>query len=228
VLQGNVVEAARRARVSHIVKLSMLGASLDSPIGLARWHAETERQIEASAIPFTHVRPHSFMQNTLLFAPTIRAEGKFYAPMKDAHISMVDVRDVACVCAAVLTSPGPHVGKVYEVTGPQALSYGDVAQMLTLSTGRRVQYVDLPFEAARDAMLSAGTPEWLVGDMLKMYEGFVAGAGSYVTHVVAEVGKKDPRPFALFAREFAAYFGAPEAPSPSLAGQSGSKRPGSA
>lgn len=199
-LQGNVIRAARQAGVRHVVKMSVIGASLESPVALARWHALTEKELESSGLPYTHLRAHFFMQNVLMFSPSIARQNVFHAPMGDGAISMVDLRDVAAVAAAVLTQSG-HEGKAYEVTGPEALSFWDVAAKLSVAVGRSIQYVDVPVEHARREMRASRMPDWLAESLLGMYGLFRAGCGAAVTNVVREVAGRVPRTFDAFAHE---------------------------
>jgi uncharacterized protein YbjT (DUF2867 family) len=203
--QGQAVLAAQAAGVRHIVKLSALGADLDASISVARWHAHTEKQIEASGLAWTHLRPHYFMQNLLTFAPTIATEGKLYAPMRDGTIGLVDARDVAAVAVAVLTSD-EHAGKVYEITGPESLSFDDLAATIGAATGRQVTYVDIPPSEAEKAMVAAGVPDWMADALVGLYGILSAGHASITTQVVPEVTGQPARTFAAFARENAKLF----------------------
>jgi uncharacterized protein YbjT (DUF2867 family) len=204
-LQGNVVAEARRAGVRHLVKLGAAGTSLDSPIAIARAHAQTERDIEASGIPSTFLRPTLFMQFMLTHAPTIKAQGAFYLPLRDGKVAMVDVRDIAAVAAEVLTRPG-HEGKAYTLTGPEAVSMSEVAATLTSVLGRPVTYVDVPPDAARQAMLAQGIPAWFVEDLLKLMDGFASGYGATVSPDVQDVTGSPGRTFGRLARDFAQVF----------------------
>lgn len=204
-IQGRVVDAARAAGVKHVVKLSALGADEKSPINLAQWHGRTEKRIEKSGIAWTHIQPHFFMQNTLMFAPTVKAQGAIYAPMKDGRISLVDVRDIAAVAAKVLTSPG-HEGKRYAVTGPEALSFGQIAEKISRAIGKPVKYVDVPPADARKAMLAAGFPDWLADGLLGLYAVFSAGHAAAVSGTVREVTGGPGISFDKFAQDHAAVF----------------------
>ena len=133
------------------------------------------------------------------------AQGNLYAPMKDGKISLVDVRDIAAVAAVVLTEAG-HAGKTYDITGPEALSYADIAEKLAVAMGQKVTYVDIPLEVARQNMLAMGFPEWLADDFMVMYEVFSAGYAAEVSPVVAQVAKKEPITFSQFAQDYAAAF----------------------
>jgi uncharacterized protein YbjT (DUF2867 family) len=204
-LQGNFIEAAKRAGPVHIVKISGLGTALDSPVRSGRWHAQTEAQLEASGLPFTHLRPLFFMQNILRFAQVIARTGEFDAALGQGKIAMVDVRDVAAVAAAALTMDG-HTGKAYTITGPEALSYADVAEKLSLAIGKPVFYRDVPLAVIRQRLLEAGMPEWHVGVQLDFHTTLREGGASSVTDTVETVTGKPPRSFEQFAREHATLF----------------------
>ncbi|HZE89355.1 MAG TPA: SDR family oxidoreductase [Verrucomicrobiae bacterium] len=204
-LQGNLVVAAKKSGVKHIVKMSALGAALNSPSALARWHAQTENQIEKSGMAFTHLRPHFFMQNVLMFAPTIAKDGSMYAPMRDGRIGLVDTRDIAAVAAVALTGPG-HEGKAYDITGPEALSFADLAAKVGAATGRSVKYVDVPPAAAKQAMLGMGMKEWMADNMIAIYGGFAEGHAAAVTDIVPRVTGRPGRTFDQFVKEYAHAF----------------------
>jgi len=204
-MQGNLVHAAKAVGVKHIVKMSSLGAALNSPVSLGRWHAQTEAQIEKSGIPFTHLRPHFFMQNMLMFAGSIAGERAFHAPMKEGKISLVDTRDIAAVAAAVLTTPG-HEGKAYEVTGPEALSFSDLASKIGAATNRNVKYVNVSSDAAREAMRAMGMHQWMADALVSMYVIFAAGQASGVSEIVPRVTGRPGRTFDEFAKEHAHIF----------------------
>jgi uncharacterized protein YbjT (DUF2867 family) len=204
-LQGNFVEAARRAGSVHLVKLSGLGTALDSPVRSGRLHARTERQIEESGLPFTHLRPLFFMQNLLAFASEVAASGVLTAPMRDGRVAMIDARDVAAVAVATLTTPG-HAGKAYTLTGPAALSFADVAVTLSSSTGGPVTFHDQPPEARQRQLVAAGLPAWHLGLRMEFWAVLSEGGASAVTDTVQSVTGTPPRTFARFAGEYATRF----------------------
>jgi uncharacterized protein YbjT (DUF2867 family) len=205
-LQNNLVRAAREAGVRHIVKLSAIGVGgpLDS-IALGRVHRETEEEIERAGVAHTHLRPNGFMQNTLMFAQSIKSQGAFYAPFGAAKVSYVDARDVAAVAFHALTEDG-HEGKAYEITGPQALSYHDVARELSAALGREVKYVEVPIEAARAAMVSMGMNYWTADALVELFNFYKDGRADQVRDTVREVTGRDPITFAQFAKDFAQAF----------------------
>jgi uncharacterized protein YbjT (DUF2867 family) len=205
-LQGNLIKAAKTEGVRHIIKLSAIGVDRgEDSFTLARLHRETEEEIERSGIDYTHLRPNGFMQNALMFAGTIKSQGAFYAPLGDAKVSYVDARDVAAVAFSTLTKDG-HEGKAYEITGPESLAYTDVAHELSTATGREVKYVDVPMEAARQAMLGMGLSEWLADALVELFNFYRDGGAERVTNAVREVTGRAPISLAQFARDYAEAF----------------------
>src|SRR5215217_5795949 len=164
----NVIKAARESgNDPRIVRLSVHQASHDAPARNTRQHADIEDEVISSGLPYTFLRPQSFMQNTLMTARTVASEARIYQPFKDGKLGMIDARDIGEVAAKVLTEEG-HEGKAYTLTGPAAISFYDVAETLSEVLGKEVSYVDIPLEKAKEAMLDRGIPEWMV-DALNEY-----------------------------------------------------------
>ncbi len=203
-LQSNALEAARRAGARSIVKVSVAGGP-DAGTQIGRWHWSTEKQIEASGLGFTFLRPTLYMQQMLAYAPTIAARGSFSAPLGTGEIAVVDTRDVASVAVCALTEEG-HDRRIYDLTGPEALSYEAMADAISEAIGRKVTYVHVPPEYARKQMIADGVPRWLADDMIILTASFREGYGAGVTHTVAEVTKTKPRSFHQFARDYADVF----------------------
>jgi uncharacterized protein YbjT (DUF2867 family) len=178
----------------------VVAASLKNPVSLGRWHAHAEQHIEGSGVTYTHLRPHYFMQNTLAFAPSIALESRFYAPMRQGRIGLVDCRDVAAVAVRVLTEPG-HENRVYEITGGAAVSFADLASHIGSAIGRTVTYVDVSPSEAEKGMISAGVPGWLAEALIDFYGIFAADLASATTRVVEDLCGSPPRTFVAFARE---------------------------
>jgi uncharacterized protein YbjT (DUF2867 family) len=199
-LEANVTDAARRAGVAHLVKFSVYNASPDSRVPLVRWHGESERHVERSGLPWTFLRPNMFMQELLRQAESIRAQGQFYLPLADARVSLVDVRDLADVAATVLTTPG-HAGKAYTLTGPQSLSFNEVAATLSRAAGRPIAYVPVSMDAFRQTFVAAGAPRWLVDAIADLYASFLAGDNAPVADGVQRVTGRPPRSLEQFARD---------------------------
>jgi uncharacterized protein YbjT (DUF2867 family) len=203
--ERNFIEAAKRAGTRHVVKFSVFGANVSSSARIARWHGQTEKLLEESGIPFTHLRPNFFMQNLLWFAPTITAEGVFYLPLKDAKVSLVDIRDIAAVAVKTLTEEG-HEGKTYTITGPEALTFEEVAEKLAAATGKKVTYTNVSPQDFKQSLLTWGLPEWYADDLNDLYKEVASGYNLQVTNVVADVAHKQPISFDQFARNHAHVF----------------------
>jgi uncharacterized protein YbjT (DUF2867 family) len=120
-VQSNFIDAAKKAGVKHVVKLSGIMPELDSAFRFARMHGEIEKRLEASGMAFTHLRAGEFMPAYFRQVPNIAAKGAIFLPMEDARIASIDVGDIAEIAARVLTGSG-HEGKIYPLTGPQALT----------------------------------------------------------------------------------------------------------
>lgn len=200
-----LVDAAVRAGVERIVKLSVLGADLASSIRFARHHAEVEERIRATGIPATFLRPNAFMQNTLAYAGSVSAQGVFAAPVGDALVSFVDARDVADAAARVLTDP-QHAGDSYALTGPEARSNRQIAELLEQVAGRRVEYVELPTESAREAFLAAGLSEWVVDGFVELFALYQSGHAAGVSPDGERLLGRPPRDVEDFLRDHAGAF----------------------
>lgn len=184
----NAIDAARRTDVQLLVRSSIIGADRESPAEFISAHTACDRYLTDSGLPHVIVRPNLFLQNIPESTiPSIDASGNFYVDVGDARLSMVDTRDVAAVAAVVLTEPG-HAGAHYDVTGPEALSYTDVAAKLTGATGRRITYVDAPDDTVRQALLGAGLTEWFANALVGLYRDYRrSGTGGYAAQVTDTV-----------------------------------------
>ena len=159
-----VLAAAQAAGVGHVVKLSAIGASADSPVELMRCHHATEQQLRASAFRWTFLRPHLYMQNLLRFADAVAA-GRLAAPMAAGRYPLVDVRDVGAAAAEVLRAPEGHAGRTHALTGPCALGYAEIAERMGDLIGRSVAYAAVAPERFRADLMAAGVPAWRADDL---------------------------------------------------------------
>ena len=192
------VDAAKRAGVRHIVKLSAIGADASPRYTFGKWHAENEQHIRGSGLAFTFLRPNSFMQNFMTYFPP--RDGTIYLPWGNGKASLVDTRDIAAVAAEALTSDG-HEGKTYTLTGPAALGIAEVASILSEVAEREINYVDVAESVARDGMLQAGVPQWQVEPLLELHATNKQNRWTAVTADVEKVTGNPPIDFAQFARD---------------------------
>jgi uncharacterized protein YbjT (DUF2867 family) len=205
-MEGALIEAAGRAGIGRIVKLSASGAAPNSPVALMRRHAQAERILETSGLGYTILRPQLYMQNFLRFGPSIATEGRFAAPMDDHRFALVDVRDVARVAAAALTEDA-HAEAAYVVSGPEALSYGEAAEAIGAAIGEEVAYEPAEPGAFRDELVAnRGLPRWRADELAFIASAYGGGAGELVTDIVRRVGGEPPRTFDEFAKEHLDHF----------------------
>lgn len=191
----NAIDAARRTRVQLLARSSILGADRESPAEFINAHTACDRYLEDSGLPHVIVRPNLFLQNIPeSTVPSVDASGTFYVDAGEARISMVDTRDVAAVAAAVLTQPG-HVGAQYDVTGPEPLSYADVAVKLSSAMGRPITYVAAPDDAVRQALVGSGLNEWFAQALVGLYQDYRrSGTDGYAAQVTGTVQRLTGRP----------------------------------
>lgn len=201
VLHRNLIEAAKKAGVRHIVRHSGVRAGVNSPSELLRSHGEAEKILEDSGIPWTHLRPAYFMQNFLGFMPFICESGIIPAPVGDGKISMIDVRDIARVAAIVLAEEG-HEGKTYELRGPEALSFGGCASILGKAMGMDISFMDVKPSEALEGMIKSGYSRWVAEALVELYGLFRDGYSETVNSTVEEITGRKPSTFERFARDY--------------------------
>jgi uncharacterized protein YbjT (DUF2867 family) len=198
--EANVIDVAKKAGVSRIVKHSSMGAGEVERVRFLRQHAESEHKIRESGIAWTFLRPTFFMSNLLGFASSIRREGRFYAPAGQATAAFIDPEDIAAAAVAAFTTPG-HAGEVYELTGPEALTHAQVAERIGALLGRTVEYVPVPDDVARDAMVKQGMPEWVADGIVELYRAMREGGTGDVTDDFRRLVGRPPRSLDQFLRE---------------------------
>ena len=212
-VQANFIEAARKAGAKHVVKLSGIMPDLDSPFRFARMHGEIERRLEASGMAFTHLRAGEFMQAYFRQVPSIIAKGALFLPMEDARIASTDICDIAEVAATVLTGAG-HEGKIYPLTGPEALNMAEVAERLSAATEKTIRYVNVAPEEATRANLAAGMPPYTAEALAELFGERRRGKEGQVSPLIQTLFGWQPTSFEEFSRRSAAIFrGEQSAPS---------------
>lgn len=199
--QGAFVDAAarwlRRGQPIRLVKLSGFLTGLDSPSQSGRWHAAIETRVASADLAMTSLRPPFFMQNLLRPGTAALASGRLDAPLPKATIAMVDARDIGAVAACCLVDP-TQAGQAYLVTGPQALSFANVATLLSQLSARTVRHVADSFAQARERLINSGAPAWRVDVVMEFFAGFAAGEGAEVSAAVQRVTGAEPRSLAQF------------------------------
>ncbi|AKQ44724.1 FMN-dependent NADH-azoreductase [Rufibacter radiotolerans] len=198
-----LVDAAQEAGVRHVVRLSASGAEAEPGIQLGRWHREAEDYLKGKELNYTLLRPGAFMQNFVhQHAASIKSENAFYMPMGQGRVSYIDARDIGEVAAEILLRPEGHDGKAYTLTGPEALSGEEIAEIFSSVLGREIKYVDVPEEGARNAMQQMQLPNWMIDSLLELYSISRAGYASGVTSDVQEVIGRRPYTFREFVETY--------------------------
>src|SRR5215813_8065080 len=203
--QCNFVDAAKSAKVKRIVKLSQLGASTSAPGRFQRYHGAVEHYILKSKIPYTFLRPNLFMQGLLNFRQTIPSQGAFYAPVSHARISVIDVRDIGAAAAKTLTEP-KHEEKIYELTGPEALTHAEMAEQLSQAVGKPIKHAEVLPEIMKDMFRKAGLPAWQADGVVEDYDHYRKGEAEHVSSAVRDLTGYEATFFAQFALDNATKF----------------------
>jgi uncharacterized protein YbjT (DUF2867 family) len=197
-LERNAIDVIKRSSARQVVKLSAMGGR---EAIFPRQHAESEDYIRSSGVPYTFLRPNGFMQNLVNYnAATINAQNAFYGAQGEGRVSHIDIRDIAAVAVKILTA-GDHLGKAYVLTGPQALTNREIARILSDDLGREIRYVDLPPAALRQALVTAGVPEWSADALLDLQQLYREGKAATVTQDVEQILGRKPISFAQFSRD---------------------------
>lgn len=198
--QIQFVAAAKEAGIRHIVKLSQWEADKNSPVRFLRYHAAVEEAIRQSGISYTFLRPNLFMQGLLGFRDLIIHQQQFFASLGDAPVSIIDTRDIAAVAAVALTQEG-HTGKTYSLTGPEALSHQQMAEILSEVLGKTIQFHNVPSAVLKDALLTVGFPRWQAEGLIEDYDHYGRREAEQVTNDIQQVSGQTPRTFRQFVQE---------------------------
>ena len=204
----NVINAAKYEGGSHIVRHSMWGPDNSRII---KQGYKIEEMIKSSGLPWTILKPTFYMQNTMMAAQTISSDGGIYWDMKDGKLGMIDVRDIADSAFAAITGEG-HEGKSYILTGPEAISFNDIAKTFSRVLDKEVKYVSVPGEASFQSMTGMGVPEWIAKGYVELSEGFSENFANSTTKNVEILTEHPARSFEQFTNDFAQVFSSKEVP----------------
>ncbi len=202
---NNILEAAKKTSVSHIVKLSGMGANLNAGSEIVRVHAKTDDLIKESGIKYTLLQPNPFYQNTFSSIQTIKENDAIYMSLGDSKLSFIDIRDIAAVAVESLTNP-EHDNRIYKLSGPEALSYYDFAKILSHSIGKEITYHPISDEAMKSGMLEAGIPEWGADKLSELFSWVAKGGHESIMHDVEAVLGRKPYSFERFVSDYKTMF----------------------
>ena len=192
--------ATRSPLRPRIVRLSAIKGSDQGPTDNTRTHGRADRAIQDSGLPYLILRPNYFMQNLFGSAESILSQGVMFQGTGDGRIGFIDVRDIADVAAAVLVDTQWDRG-IYELTGPESLTYGDVAKRIGEALGREVKYVPVTPEQVRESIVKRGWGDWAAGIMADYSAAYARGWGDFTTSFVEKISGHPARSYATFLRE---------------------------
>ena len=207
-------DLAVAAGVRHLVKMSSMEAVPDAKTPIPRGHWAAEEYIRASGLAWTMVKPNFFMQNLLASAATIKAQRKFFLPMGNGTTGMADIRDIGAVCAEVLTGKGhagqshagqSHAGQSYEITGPEVLTFSDVADRFSAVLGEKVEYVAMPMEQFRERMSKILEP-WHLNAVCELFREIAEVGLDHTTDTFRKLIGREPISVRQFIQDHVAQF----------------------
>lgn len=183
------VDAAARAGVEHVVYTSFIGAAPDAVFTLARDHFATEQHLRESGMAWTFLRDNFYAD----FMPMLVGEdGVIRGPAGDGRAAIVARIDVARVAAAVLQAPSAHTGRSYDITGPEALDFSEVAAIVGAHEGRPVTFHDETVEEAYESRRVWAAPDWQVDAWVSTYTSIGSGAMAAVSRDVETITGTPP------------------------------------
>jgi uncharacterized protein YbjT (DUF2867 family) len=204
VQEKQFADLAVAAGVQHLVKMSSMEAVAHAETPIPKAHWAVEEYIRASGIGWTMVKPNFFMQNLLSSAAGIKANRKFSLPMGNGTTGMADIRDIAAVCAEVLTGKG-HAGKSYEITGPEVLTFHDVADRFTAVLGVKIEYVPMPTDQFRERMKNVLEP-WHLNAVCELFREIAEIGLDHTTDTFRKLMGREPRSVTQFIQDHVALF----------------------
>jgi NAD(P)H dehydrogenase (quinone) len=192
------VDAAAAAGVQHVVYTSFFGAAPDCTFTLGRDHFATEQRIRDSGMAFTFLRNNFYLD----FLPMLTDEdGVIRGPAGDGVLAAVAREDIARSAVAVLRDPAVHAGFTYNLTGPEDISLGQAAEVMTAATGRVVTFQDETVEEAYASRARYGAPTWQVDAWVSTYTAIAAGELAGPTPDVHGITGQDPLSLAQFLKQ---------------------------
>ena len=200
----NIVEAIKRSGTNpFIVRHSAFGTDGSR---LIQQINEVDKAIQGSGIPWTSIKPTFFMQNMMMVSQSIQNGGNFYWDWADGRAGMIDIRDVADSALGALSGKAEQ-GKEYILTGPESISMNEVATSFAKVLDKEINYVAVPHEASKEAMMGMGFPEFIVDGYVELSQGFAQGFADITTGNVEALSGHKARSIDDFTKDFKGYFG---------------------
>ena len=208
----NTAAVARHHGVEAFVNMSQMtvtqmsiSETTDSPQHKLHWLAE--QALSWSGLPVVTVRPTVFLEGFFLqLAAGVRASDELALPMGGGKTSPISAVDVARAVATILDDPAPHIGQIYDLTGPESADLDHYARVFSEALGRPIQYRDVPLPAWSKSLRQAGLPEHLVSHLSAMAELTRHGRYDRMTDTMSKLTGEAPTTMRDFVKLHAAEF----------------------
>ena len=201
---SGLIAAAKHAGTPHVVRMSAIKAAADAPTENGKLHHESDNELMASGLPYTILRPHFFMQNIWMSIPTIQEHSQMYWGMGHGKLGMIDVRDIADMTVEILLK-GSHLAEILNPTGPDSITFSQVAEAISKFLGKEVSYINVTNEQVRKSIIEMGWGEWGGQVMSDYAKAWSENWGDFTTDDVEKVTGNKPRSINQFVNEVLAY-----------------------
>jgi uncharacterized protein YbjT (DUF2867 family) len=205
-----LIDAAIGADVPYLVNLSVGGAGGTHPANVVRWHTEIDAYLASTGVASTVVRPTTFTDTMLEIAANFARSGAWGGTAGTGRVALIDSRDVAAVFAVILTEgPQRHAGKIYDISGPTAVTMDEVAGHLSATLGTRVEYHARTEAQQRVLLESAGLPALLVDVLIGVDDITRDNVYAMPSPTVFDLTGHPPRSVKDWVHEHVSLFAAP-------------------
>ena len=204
-LEKAIIDGALAAELPHLVKLSSIATSHDSALLVGRLHAAIEDHLVVSGLAHTLLRPVSFADNLLYAAKSVATQNSWSGAAPTGRVAYIDIRDLSEAAARVLHDPMLH-GRTYDLSGPDAYTFPEIAELLSRVLRHEVTYIPVSPADRHSALLGSGVPEWFVELRLSLETSAEAGQIGTITTTLKELLGHEPRTVEEFLIENAARF----------------------
>ncbi|MFZ5945971.1 MAG: SDR family oxidoreductase [Bacillota bacterium] len=196
------------AMKSHNIKLVSFLSLMGVENNTIPPHHKIEKYIEKAGIPYAHVRPGFFMQNLSgVHSVEIRERNEIFIPAGNSKTSFIDAANIGLATAVLLHEPEKYKNTAYTITGPEALDYYQVAEILSRVTGRKITYAKPGFLKYRSYYIKKrGLDKGYVNVTMALYFMTRMGTAQEVTNEFYELTGRKPHTFEEFAKDNLTYF----------------------
>ena len=190
--QIDVINCAVARGVTRIVRISAAGANATSDRAINRWHASVDDHLARTDIAWSLLKPTIFMQALLGSAPAVASTSTLSGGFGSGQLAFIDCKDIATCAAALLVRHSPS-RDLHWVTGPQAVSFGEIADKLSARLGRPIRYQSRKPDELVAAMIARGMAPEVADSFGRMMAAFGDGGVSPVTDAVEKLIGHPPR-----------------------------------